>query len=181
MEAWQVNPFSMSLDSKPRRKRKRKRSNRFLTGVRRTWREWWVEILAALLILLAIFLLVERMNIRQTLWAWLVGLLDGLQSLVTSLIKGVGNLARNTTLSDLTAYVLLILVTTLIIWRTRRRLMTQPRFTESKCPRCNGDLHRIHRRWRDRVLNLFVPIRRYQCKNHDCGWRGLRVTKPRHQ
>ncbi len=170
----------MSPDSQPR-KRKRKRSNRFLSKVRRTWREWWVEIVAVFLALLAVFLLVERMNIRQTLWAWLVGLLDGLQSLVTSLIKGVETLARRTTLSDLTGYVLLILVAALIVWRTRRRLMTQPRFTEPKCPRCNGGLHRIHRRWRDRALNLFVPIRRYQCKSQECGWRGLRVRKSRHE
>jgi hypothetical protein len=175
----------MATDPSPsstgrRRRSKRKESNHLPARIRRVWREWWVEILIALLVILAVFLLVERMNIRQTLFAWLVGLFERLEALVTGLIRSLTDFARRTTLSDLTAYVLLFVVAGLVIWRTRQRLMTQPRFTETKCPRCGGDLARIHRRWRDRAANLFVPVRRYQCKDRECRWRGLRVRTSRY-
>jgi hypothetical protein len=79
------------------------------------------------------------------------------------------------TLSDLVAYVLLFGAVSLAMWRTRRRLMTPSRYTALACPRCGGEVHRIHRRWYDRLLDLYVPVRRYQCKDPECCWRGLRV------
>jgi hypothetical protein len=38
-----------------------------------------------------------------------------------------------------------------------------------KCPRCNGSICRIRRRFVDRFVSLFTPVRRYQCSNY-CGW-----------
>ena len=60
-------------------------------------------------------------------------------------------------------------------------LMTQeasdaPIASEHLCPRCAGNLIRIRRRVIDRLLSLFVPVRRYECPNSFCGWKGnLRV------
>jgi len=164
-----------------RKERKRRKSNRFPASLQRTWQGWWAEILVALLVPLAIFLLVERMSIRQTLFAWLMGLLRWLDSLIDGLVQGVASFVRNTTLSDLTAYVLLVMAIGLVAWRTRQRLISQPRFAELKCPRCGSGLHRVHRYWPDRVLSIYVPVRRYRCKNHDCGWHGLRVRISRHE
>jgi hypothetical protein len=166
--------------SEHRRRSKRKASNHWSARIRRVWRDWWIEIVIGVLVVVAIFLLVERMNIRQMLFAWLVRLSARLERLVADLIQGLGGFARRTTLSDLTAYVLLLVVAGLVFWRTRQRLMTHPRFTEPRCPRCGSDLARVHRRWGDRVANLFVPVRRYQCKNQDCRWRGLRVRTSRY-
>ena len=41
-----------------------------------------------------------------------------------------------------------------------------------KCPRCDGDLIRIRRRPIDRLLSLFVSLRRFQCTNPGCNWNG---------
>jgi hypothetical protein len=147
----------------------------------RTGREWWVEIVIALLIALAVFLLVERMNIRQTLFVLLMRLVEGLAELGSRLSQGVANFVRHTTLSDLTAYVLLVAVIGLVLWRVRQRLLRQARLTEPNCPRCGGKLHRIHRRLRDRALNVYVPVRRYRCSQADCTWRGLRVRSSHHE
>jgi len=120
------------------------------------------------------------MSIRQTLWGWLVAVWHGLQSFVSGLTRAVIGLAQNTTLSDLVAYALLLVAVALVLWRARRKLMTLPRFTVLKCPRCGSGLHRVHRRWYDRLLDLYVPVRRYQCEDPDCRWRGLRVKRSRH-
>lgn len=147
----------------------------------RFWSEWRVEVLIGLIVLLAVFLLVEQMQIRQTLLGWLR---QGLQVLETSggkLAHGVVSFVRSTTLSDLTAYVLLLIALFVVIWRVRWRLLTMPRFTGRDCPGCGGPLHRVHRRPVDRIVNLFVPVARYRCKNRDCAWHGLRVRKARHE
>ncbi len=134
-----------------------------------------MEIFIAILVCLAVFLLLEQMNIRQSLYAWLVDLADSLGRLVAAAFQGLVRFARNTTLSDLTAYLLLLVVVGLVIWRIRHRLLAQPRYSELQCPRCGSGLARIHRRWSDRALSLLVPVRRYQCTNRECAWRGRRV------
>lgn len=167
-----------SSPNSPNIKRSRRRStNQFRSAVRRIWQDWWVEILIGLLVGLAIFLLVEQMNIRQTLRRWLLALWHGIEGLVSGLAQMVARQAQRTTLSDLLAYCLILLAIALVLWRARRRLMTQPRFTTLKCPRCGSDVYRVHRHWHDHLLDLYVPVRRYQCESHDCGWRGLRVKR----
>jgi hypothetical protein len=146
----------------------------------RLWSEWRVEILIVLLVALAIFLLVERMQIRQTLLGWLRQGLGALRSLGGSALRAAVDFIRNTTLSDLTGYVLLLVALAFMAWRLRWRLMAMPRFRASTCPRCGGGLHRVHRRWHDRVVSLFVPVRRYRCGDRTCGWSGLRVAAGRH-
>jgi hypothetical protein len=117
------------------------------------------------------------MNIRQSLYAWLVALVDGLTNLFTGAYQALVRLVRNTTMSDLTAYLLLVVVAGLVIWRVRHRLLTLPRFSDTQCPSCGSELVRIHRHGSDRVLGLFVPLRRYRCKNDECGWQGRRVYR----
>ncbi len=166
-------------EPKRRRRKRGRRSRRRLETLDRIWQDWWVEIVVAVLVLLAVFLLVEQMDIRETLFAWIVGVFDGLGDAGQGLVEGVKRFVRNTTLSDLIAYTLILVVLGLAVWRIRWRLLNSPRFTEQACPACGGDIHRIHRRTRDRLVNLFVPVRRYQCKDPDCPWHGLRVGKSR--
>ena len=62
-----------------------------------------------------------------------------------------------------------------------RSLMTKeasdaPIASEHFCPRCAGNLIRIRRRVVDRQLSIFVSVRRYECPNSFCVWKGnLRV------
>lgn len=169
-----MSSSSSPSDSRHTRKR-RSRSSRFLRWAASFWKEWRVEILIAILVCLAVFLLLEQMNIRQSLYVWLVNLADRVGNLVAGAFQGLVRFSHNTTLSDLTAYLLLLVVLGLVIWRVRHRLLTLPRFAELQCPICGSGLARIHRRWSDRALSLLVPVRRYQCTNRECAWRGRRV------
>jgi hypothetical protein len=40
------------------------------------------------------------------------------------------------------------------------------------CPRCRGQLLRVHRRLVDRVSSWFTPVRRYRCLSFRCQWEG---------
>lgn len=40
------------------------------------------------------------------------------------------------------------------------------------CPRCQGRAYRVPRRLVDRLISIFVPIRRYSCCSPRCGWVG---------
>jgi hypothetical protein len=118
------------------------------------------------------------MNIRQSLHAWLLSLLNLIDSLIIRFIDGLASVIRGTTLSDLVAYLLLVAVLCLVVWRARHRLMARSDLGELRCPRCGSDLNRIRRRKRDRALNLFLPVKRYRCRNRDCQWKGLRIVQP---
>ncbi len=160
-----------------RRKRRRSRTLQALAGL---WSEWRVEIAIAILLSLGTFLLVERMQIRRTILVGLKKALEGLGSLADGAFDSVASSLRNASISDVIGFIVLAVALVLVVRRARWRLMTMSRFTERKCPRCGGDLHRIHRRWRDRLLNRFLPVRRYQCKERDCRWHGLRTGRSQH-
>lgn len=56
--------------------------------------------------------------------------------------------------------------------------MIQNKRNSSKyCPKCKNDdcLHRIHRRFLDRLLSILVPVSRYHC--YYCNWQGTLPQK----
>jgi hypothetical protein len=164
--------------SSPSRQTHRPRLQQILA---RAWSEWRVELFIALVIATAVFLLVEQLQIRETVMGWLRKGLQALRSSGVGILRGLVDFVQSTTLSDLTGYALLLAALVFVGWRARWRLMTTPRFTERQCPRCGGDLRRIHRHLADRMVNVFVPVGRYRCRNRDCRWHGLRIRKAEHE
>lgn len=162
--------------------------DRHQTGQRRArqvvaslWADWRIEVFIVLLVAFGIFLLVEQMQVRQTILGWVRRALQAMSHLGSAILPRVMDFVQATTLSDLLGYLLLLLAIAMVVWRARWRLMTMPRFTTRQCPRCGSDLRRIHRHRLDRVLDLLVPVARYRCKNSECRWSGLRVKKARHE
>lgn len=144
--------------------------------MRRIWRNYRFEIVLAVLILLGFFLLVERFNIRQTVWLWLSAAGRGVINGIAGAITGLFDFLANRTASDLTGLGLIVVAAGLLIWRTRWRIIRSPAWSDKACPRCGQELHRIHRAPGDRLIGWFLPVRRYLCKNPDCGWTGLRIN-----
>jgi hypothetical protein len=157
--------------------RHRRQPSRFRRFVGRALSEWWVEILVVLLVAMGVFLLLERMQIRRTLLQWLQAGWASLLRLGGDAQRGLVSLIQRSTLSDLVGLGLLAVALAFILWRIRWRLVTMPRFTTRLCPRCGSELHRIHRRSLDRILDLLVPVRRYQCDDKECRWKGLRFGR----
>jgi hypothetical protein len=115
------------------------------------------------------------LNIRSSLFAWL-------RRAATSVLGGVGRLddligafLARTTFSDTVGFLLVLGALAAIALRVRWRMLRNPALTLLRCPRCDGQIHRVHRHAVDRLICLFVPVRRYRCANDECRWHGLRV------
>ena len=138
------------------------------------WREYRIEIILALIILVGVFLLVERVNIRAAAGQWVADAQAAVLGGFSAILQIATRRATSLTLSDAIGAAMISLAVVIILWRVRWRLTHDERFASETCPKCGGDLYRIHRRRRDRILNKFVPVRRHKCKNPECGWTGLR-------
>jgi predicted RNA-binding Zn-ribbon protein involved in translation (DUF1610 family) len=46
------------------------------------------------------------------------------------------------------------------------------------CPECSEQVHRVRRRFIDRVISLFKPVQRYRCLSPSCGWEGNMAMTP---
>ena len=138
-----------------------------------------VEITAALVVVVGLFLLLERMSIRSTLFRWAtVGSQNALHMLGRA-GDAIANSIARLTLSNAVGLVLVIVAVVALILRIRWRLVRSASQTALRCPRCTGGVHRVHRRRGDRVVSLFIPVRRYRCSNKECRWCGIRVAVSR--
>ncbi|WP_211162942.1 hypothetical protein [Aromatoleum diolicum] len=46
------------------------------------------------------------------------------------------------------------------------------------CPRCNGSVYRVPRRFVDLLVSALMPVHRYRCDEMGCNWEGnLRATR----
>jgi len=154
----------------------RQRSERRRSPFLLILKKYWVEILIGVGLILAVFLLFEQMNIRGTLLGWAVAAANLGLSLIARSTSSLQSLRSRLGLSELIAIPMLIGVGLLLIWRIRWRLRHTPALVDTHCPRCGGELQRVHRNSIDRAISIFVSVRRYRCTNRDCGWSGRRVS-----
>jgi len=142
---------------------------------------YWVEMLIVLGLALGIFLIFERMQIRASLLRFLRTVVGAGTSTLNRLADSLIYFFTHIGLSELIAIPLLIVVFWALIWRVRWRAQNNPALTDLHCPRCGGNIHRVHRHTADRLISIIVPVRRYHCTNRECGWSGLRVSTRVHR
>lgn len=159
--------------------RRRRRSHKQPSRLSTFLRQYRFEIIWLIVVALGVFLVFERMDIRQSALRWL-------RTTAAVLLHGVGRLDNvvadflaRTTVSDAIGFVLILGALVAITLRTRWRLRHNPQYITLKCPRCGSDIHRVHRTRLDHLISAFVPVRRYRCAKRECGWKGLRVTAPK--
>lgn len=138
-------------------------------------REYWVELLGLIAVLIAIFLLLNRNNI------WVIrvavgGFISSINQWFNNLLDTVfGHLGRMSA-AELLSWLLIIGGTVIILYRMRRRYLQSDHWQATVCPKCGSKLHRVHRTRLDRLLGtIFLPnSARYRCSNSSCRWSGLR-------
>jgi predicted RNA-binding Zn-ribbon protein involved in translation (DUF1610 family) len=147
--------------------------------VKRILREYWVEFLALLVAALGVFLVVKEFSIREVLRLAYHNAIAHLGSWAQSASTSAHNSIANFSTSDLLGGVLVLAGLAFIIWRGRYHFYRSEYWKAVNCPKCGGTLHRIHRTAWDRFLSrtLLLGARRYQCKNPECGWSGLRQKR----
>jgi hypothetical protein len=143
--------------------------------LRQILRTYKFEIIWLVLVALGIFLIFERLNIRRLFSARLGQFVAAAQHRVGDLDGTVAALLARITLSDAIGYALVLVALVAIVLRVRWRLIHNPALALLRCPQCDGDIHRVHRHAFDRLISLYVPVRRYRCVNDQCRWHGLRV------
>jgi hypothetical protein len=153
------------------RRRHRPKENRLAA----TWRKYRFELIWLFVVGLGLFLVLEQMSIRASLAAWSHRIVRGLLGGIRQLDGGFESFVARLSFSDVVGLLLIAAAVVAILLRIRWRLLNDPGLTTVACPKCGGAIHRTHRTGLDRLIGLYVPVRRYRCGNADCRWRGLRV------
>jgi hypothetical protein len=149
------------------RQHQHRRENRILRFLRD-----YPETLWGVMAALGLFLVVERLNIRRSLARHAVTASMTAADALGHLADALNRLA----LSDLLGLLLLMAAAAAMVYRVRWRAMHTTSLTAIRCPRCGGEVHRVHRRTADRIISWIVPVRRYRCSNRECRWEGRRVS-----
>jgi len=148
-------------------KRKRKKSK--TKSEVSFFKEYNFEITVFAMFLLGIFLLVEKMEISQTLFK----IIKATIFLFADFIKAIRNSIYNTLswleLSDLVGVILILFAFYLIALRIRFRLLTlYPKVYE--CQNCDNQnkLKRIPKRLKHRIIHFALRLRVYYYQCDDC-------------
>ena len=144
--------------------------------MKRVLQDYWVEFVALAVVATGIFLVVIDVSLLQKLRLLLhqVGVLFG--DLEGSFYSWLRDYIARFGLGDLLGWLLVLGGLVFVFWRGRHHFYRSAYWKAVDCPKCGSGLHRIHRTTWDRFLSrtLLLGARRYQCKNPECGWSGLR-------
>jgi hypothetical protein len=156
-------------------RRRRHHHHKEQTELQQWLRAYRIEGVWMVVVGLGVFLVVERMNIRQTLLRDLRSAASGLAQSIDRAGRAITGLIARVSLADGVGAVLIFGACLVLLLRVRWRLMRSEALTATDCPVCGGRLHRVHRRLFDRMLSWYLPVRRYRCADPKCGWGGLRI------
>jgi len=146
-------------------------------------KEFSVEIIAGVVILIGIFLIIERSAIMAAILSVLLIVINPILSVLKQIFAAIGNRVAILTPSDVLGGLLVVLAVGFIVWRIRRRFHTSPHWASDVCPICSSPITRVHRNVWDHILGatLFPEVRRYRCTSIKCSWSGLRRRHIRHR
>lgn len=156
-----------------KKRRRRSKSKRFKTSLLAAFRQ---EVIIGVLFLLGVFLIVEDMEIKVTVYHFLVGLVQGIANLFNAMLQGIIDFFREFESSDIVGYILIFIA--FVLYGNRIRNRTIERYSElPECPECGSELNRVHRNSFQKSVGtvLRVKIRRYRCKS--CDFDGLRIRR----
>jgi hypothetical protein len=166
-------PKRIEAEPFPKHRRTRK-------GLMPILRNYWVEITAGIAILVGILVMaVEFQRILDLFKSLQESIQEALQEPVTVAANATSTaqdtVAASLSLPDMIGMSIVVVGLGVIFWRSRVRVDKSPTRRLYSCPRCDGELRRIHRSLLDRLFTtLFFPHgRRYQCCDNECAWTGI--------
>ena len=148
-------------------KRKRKKSNN--SNDISFFKEYSFELTVFSMVIFGIFLLVEKMEISQTLFKLIKNVLFFFADLIKTIRDSLVNALTILELSDMVGVVLILFAFYLILIRIRIRLLTiYPKIYE--CQHCNSSskLSRIKKKLKHRIIHFVLSVRVYYYQCQDC-------------
>ena len=148
-------------------KRKRKKSND--SNDISFFKEYSFELTVFSMVIFGIFLLVEKMEISQTLFRLIKNILFFFADLIKAIRDLLVNALTILELSDMVGVVLILFAFYLILIRTRIRLLTTyPKIYE--CQHCDNSskLKRIQKKLKHRIIHFVLRVRVYYYQCQDC-------------
>ena len=128
------------------------------------WRKYNFEILIFSLIIIGIFLIIEDLNIKNSILSAYIQIYDFLIKLFLTLYVTLTTLLYGVENSDLFGLGLIVFAIFLILLKWRQNLLNEYSIYEV-CRYCNNRIHRIKRRKRIKIFAYIfrLKIKRYQC------------------
>ena len=130
--------------------------------------EYNFEITVFSMIILGVFLLVEQMEISQTIFTFIKKLIFLFADMIKAIRDKFYEIFNWIEVSDLVGLILIGFAVFLITIRTRIRLLTKYQKMR-ECPECKPGfkLKRIQKKLKHRIINFILRLRvyNYQCQN----------------
>ena len=129
--------------------------------------EYNFEIIVFSMITLGVFLLVEQMEISQTIFILMKKLIFLFADMIKIIRDKIYEIFDWIEISDLVGISIIFYVLYLVAERQRERLIK--RFSNVRdCPECQGNLHRVKKSVKHKIMSYiyFVNVKNYRCK--DC-------------
>ena len=148
-----------------KRKRKKPDNQKKLS----LFQEYNFEITVLLMFIFGIFLLVENMEISETLFRFFKSSLFFFADLIKSIRDLLYNTLRWLELSDLVGVILILFAFYLVSIRLRIRLLARyPKVYE--CQHCDSSskLKRIQKKLKHRIIHIVLRLRVYYYQCQDC-------------
>ena len=143
-------------------------------------KEYNFEITVFSMITLGVFLLVEQMEISQTIFNLIKKLIFLFADMIKVIRDKIFEIFNWLEISDLVGLVLIVLAGFLITIRTRIRLLTKYQKIH-ECPECEPGykLKRIQKRLEHRIINTILRLRVYNYQCQKCYKRQLVILTKR--
>jgi len=138
------------------------------------WSEFRFEITVTLLLLTGIALLVEKFEIRRTVWHWIQEAIKFLSGHFSNLAQRSIDFIMSFKLSNSIGILLILIAFFMIFNRFRKKMIVRYSLLDT-CPNCDSDLRRIHRTWQHKLIGYFMwaDVKNYECKK--CDYRGIKM------
>ena len=119
--------------------------------VRSFFQEYSFEFIVIGLFGLGVFLLMEKMSIKSYIGKFFVTIVKGIIDFISTLFETVTNYLSQIETSDIVGILLIFASFVLVYMRIRFRIIQRHAYLP-ECPSCGGDLRRIHRHPKYKIL-----------------------------
>lgn len=143
----------------------------------RTLKQFWIEILALVLLVLGILFLTDKGRLVEGLGNLFVRIFRNISVAVEIFITFFKNVLSHP--SNILGLTLIVAALVLVNIRVRESFFKSPTYSSRKCPVCDEKIQRAEQNLRDHLVGIFFPLKRYECSDYKCGWNGRRATARR--